>query len=508
MKRGKVYLVGAGPGDTGLITVKGLNCLRQANVIIYDRLLDERLLDSAPPEAERIYVGKTPRYHTKEQTEINQLLVDKAKEGKTVVRLKGGDPFVLGRGGEEVEALAQNHIPFEVVPGISSAIAVPAYAGIPVTHRRLSSSVTIITGHEGSTKGKSSIAWEKLSTGVDTLIFLMGAGNLPQIVRQLVENGRVPSTPIALIKDGTWPHQVTITGTLANIVAKAQSSNFSPPAVMVVGEVVKMREKLRWFDNRPLFGKKVLVTRARPQASSLSQLLLEHGAQPVEMPTIEIQTIPSTEALNQAILNLENYQWIVFTSANGVASFFNQVYGLSRDARSFKGIKIGAIGPATAKALAERGLHTDYLPQIHTSQGFVSGLKDQDVSGCRFLLPRADIAPKQLADEITKLGAEVHEIIAYKTVPSNEAISQGRQMLLAGEIDIITFTSSSTVTNLLSLMGGGQPAIKKAIVACIGPTTAATAAKAGLRVDIVAQNHTIPGLVEAVEQYLCGKEIK
>lgn len=508
MKRGKVYLVGAGPGDTGLITVKGLDCLQQADVIIYDRLLDERLLDSAPPDAERIYVGKTPTHHTKEQAEINQLLVEKAKEGKTVVRLKGGDPFILGRGGEEVEALAQNHIPFEVVPGISSAIAVPAYAGIPVTHRGLSSSVTIITGHEDPTKGSSSIAWEKLSTGVDTLIFLMGAGNLPQIVRQLVKNGRVPSTPIALIKDGTNPHQVTITGTLADIVAKAESSNFSPPAVIVVGEVVKMREKLRWFDNRPLFGKRVLVTRARPQASALSRLLLERGAQPVEMPTIEIQTVPSTEELNQAILNLENYQWIVFTSVNGVVSFFHQVYALSQDARSFKGIKIGAIGPATARALAERGLHTDYLPQIHTSRGFVSGLKDQDVSGCRFLLPRADIAPKELADEITKLGAEVHEIIAYKTVPPNEAISQGKQMLLAGEIDIITFTSSSTVTNLLSLIGGEQPAIKKAIVACIGPVTAATAAKAGLRVDIVARNHTIPGLVEAMEQYLCRKEIK
>jgi len=508
VKKGKVYLVGSGPGDTGLITVKGLNYLQQADVIIYDRLLDERLLDSAPSEAERIYVGKTSTHHTKEQAEINQLLVEKAKEGKTVVRLKGGDPFVLGRGGEEAEALVQNHIPFEVVPGISSAIAVPAYAGIPVTHRGLSSSVTIITGHEDPTKGKSSIAWEKLSTGVDTLIFLMGAGNLPQIVRQLVKNGRASSTPIALIKDGTGPHQVTITGTLDDIIAKAESSNFSPPAVIVVGDVVKMREKLRWFDNRPLFGKRVLITRARHQASSLSRLLLEHGARPIEMPTIEIQTIPNTEELNQAILNLENYQWIVFTSVNGVASFFHQVYALKRDARSFKGIKIGALGPATARALAERGLHTDYLPQIHTSQGFVSGLKDQDVSGCRFLLPRADIAPKELADEITRLGAEVHEIIAYKTAPSNEAISQGRQMLLAGEIDIITFTSSSTVTNLLSLMGDKQTAIKKAIVACIGPTTAATAAKAGLRVDIVARNHTIPGLVEAIEQYLSGKEIK
>ena len=510
MKPGKVYLVGAGPGDTGLITVKGLDCLKQADVIIYDRLLDERLLDSAHPGAERIYVGKTSRYHAKEQAEINQLLVEKAKEDKTVVRLKGGDPFVLGRGGEEAEALAQSHIPFEVVPGVSSAIAVPAYAGIPVTHRHLASSFAVITGHEDPTKGNSSIAWEKLATGVNTLVFLMGAGNLSQIVSQLVRNGRAPSTPIALIKDGTGPRQKTIIGTLANIAAKAKSSSFSPPAVIVVGEVVKMRERLRWFDNRPLFGKRVLVTRARTQASSLSRLLLEHGAEPVEMPTIEIKAIPKTKELDKAILKLENYQWLVFTSVNGVESFFHRVYALNRDVRSFKGIKIGAIGTATARALENRGLRPDYLPQVYTSQGFVAGLKNQNIVGCRFLLPRTDIAPRELADEITRLGAEVHEVIAYKTVSPNKAISQGRQMLLAGEIDIITFTSSSTVTNLLSLLSGEQEVLERTTIACIGPTTAATAAKLGLRVDIVAQNHTIPGLIEAMEEYFQRgtKEVK
>ncbi|MFQ5924712.1 MAG: uroporphyrinogen-III C-methyltransferase [Dehalococcoidia bacterium] len=501
MNKGKVYLVGAGPGDTGLITVKGLNCLRQADVIIYDRLLDERLLDSAPPVAERIYVGKTPRYHAREQAEINQVLVAKAEEGKTVVRLKGGDPFVLGRGGEEAEALVQAHIPFEVVPGVSSAIAVPAYAGIPVTHRRLSSSFTVITGHEDVTKGSSSIAWEKLATGADTLIFLMGAGNLSQIVGQLVKNGRAATTPIALIRDGTGPRQQTIVGTLADIVAKVESSSFSPPAVIVVGEVVTLQEKLRWFDSQPLFGKRVLVTRARPQASSLSRLLLEHGAQPVEMPAIEIQTIPSTGELDQAISILESYQWIAFTSVNGVDAFFHRVYALNRDARSLKGIKIGAIGPATAQALEARGLRPDYLPQVYTSEGFVAGLKIQNIAGCRFLLPRADIATRELANGIAQLGAEVHEVTVYRTVPGGEAISRGKQMLLAGEIDIITFTSSSTVTNLLALLGGERQAIERTTIACIGPTTAATAAEAGLKVDIVAQDHTIPGLVEAMEGY-------
>ena len=510
MKAGKVYLVGAGPGDIGLITVKGLACLGKADVIIYDHLLDERLMESARPGVERIYVGKAASHHVKKQHEINQLLVEKAKEGKTVVRLKGGDPFVLGRGGEEAEALVQVHIPFEVVPGVSSAIAVPAYAGIPVTHRRLSSSLTIITGHEDSTKDNSSIAWEKLATGVDTLVFLMGVGNLPKIVSQLLKSGRASSTPIALIKDGTGPRQKTIVGTLADIVAKAESSSFSPPSVIVVGDVVRLQEKLRWFDNQPLFGKRVLVTRARTQASSLSQLLLEHGAQPIEMPAIEIKAIPSTEELDHAILDLESYQWLVFTSANGVEPFFERLYKLNRDARWLKGIKIGAIGPATARALETRGLCPDYLPQVYTSQGFLAGLKSQNIDGCRFLLPRADIATRELADGITRLGAEVHEVTVYRTVPTTETISRGKQMLLAGEIDIITFASSSTVTNLLALLSGKLEAIERTVVACIGPVTAATAAKAGLKVDIVARDHTIPGLVEAMEGYFRGdgKEAK
>ncbi|MCL0046543.1 uroporphyrinogen-III C-methyltransferase [Dehalococcoidales bacterium] len=501
VKQGKVYLVGAGPGDYGLITVKGLDCLRQAEVIIYDRLVDESLLGEVHPDAEKIYVGKAAKCHIRKQGEINQLLVKKAKEGKVVVRLKGGDPFVLGRGGEEAEALALNHIPFEVVPGVSSALAVPAYAGIPVTHRRLASSLAIITGHEAG-KGKSSIAWDKLATGADTLVFLMGVGNLAFIVERLIENGRAPSTPIALIGEGTTPKQQTLVGTLEDIIAQTEQSRFQPPAVIIVGEVVRLRQQLRWFDNQPLFGKRILVTRARHQASQLSRLLTEGGAVAIEMPVIQIQD--GSEELDPAILSLDSYHWLIFTSVNGVKAFFHRLHALNLDARWLKGVKIGVIGPATAEALAEVGLRPDYLPQVYTSQGFLAGLETEEIAGCRVLLPRADIASKELVRGMAQLGAEVVEVTAYRTIPNTKAISRGKQLILAGEIDIITFTSSSTVTNLVAILGRKQQVLNRAKIACIGPTTAATAAQAGLKVDVIAEEHTIPGLVQAMERYFQG----
>ena len=501
MKTGKVYLVGAGPGDPSLISVKGLECLRQVDVIIYDRLLDERLLDLARPEAERLYVGKVAGEHTREQGEINQLLVNKARAGKTIVRLKGGDPFILGRGGEEAEALEHNYIPFEVVPGVSSAVAVPAYAGIPLTHRGVASSFAVITGHEDPSKASSSIAWEKLATGVDTLVILMGMQNLPKIVAKLLEHGRPPNTPMAVIKEGTRPEQKTIVGSLVDIVAKVKEQHFTAPVVIVVGEVVRLREKLRWFNNRPLFGKRILVTRARHQAGVLSKLLSESGAQPIELPGIGIRAIPNSSELDQAISNLEHYQWIVFTSTNGVNALFQRLYGHNLDTRALNGLKIGAIGPATAKVLATRGIIPDYLPDVYTSQGFITGLSSWDVAGQRFLLPRADIADRGLTEGIVQLGAKVHEVVVYRSVPALGAASQAKQMLLSGEIDVITFTSSSTVSNLVAALGEERPVINSAKVACIGPKTAGTAARDGLRVDIVASEHTIPGLVTAIEQY-------
>jgi uroporphyrinogen III methyltransferase/synthase len=505
MRRGKIYLVGAGPGDPGLITVKGLECLRKADVIIYDRLIDDSLLGEAPANAEKIYVGKGRGCHAMEQKEINLLIVSKAREGKTVVRLKGGDPFVLGRGGEEAEVLAANKIPYEIVPGVSSAYAVPAYAGIPVTHRRLSSSFTVVTGHEAPEKSKPSIVWDKTSTGSDTLVFLMGMENLAHIVNQLIQNGKPPSTSIAVISQGTSPQQRTLVGTLEDIVSRAKQEGFEPPAVIVVGEVVQLREHLCWFDNLPLFGKQILVTRAEHQANELSRLLLELGAMPIEMPVIKISPPHTWKKLDQAILNLQSYHWIIFTSVNAVEMFFKRLYTLNLDARHFAGIRIGAIGPATAKTLEEKGLHPNYLPKTFTSQGFMAGLSKRDIAGCRVLLPRADIAGNELSDGLAKLGAEVHQVIAYKTTTATKGISQGKEMLLKGEIHVITFTSASTVNSLLAKLGQKLGAIKRAKLACIGPNTAAALTEKGLKADIVAKEHTIPGLVAAIEYYFQGK---
>jgi len=436
-----------------------------------------------------------------EQKEINLLMVSKAREDNAVVRLKGGDPFVLGRGGEEAEVLAANQIPFEVVPGVSSAYAVPAYAGIPVTHRSLASSFTVITGHEDPEKDESRISWDKLSTGSDTLVFLMGVANLAHIVRQLVRNGRSPSTPVAVISQGTSPKQRTIVGTIENIVAKAKKENFEPPAVIVVGDVVKLREQIRWFDNLPLFGKRILVTRAEHQAKELSWLLLSRGALPVQVPVIEISPPRNWRELDRAIRNLKGYGWIMFTSVNAVEIFWKRMYALGMDSRCLADIRIGAIGPATASALEKRGIQPDYVPEIYTSRGFLTGLKKKDIAGCKVLLPRADIADSEISDGLAKLGAEVHKLTAYRTTTAARSASQAKQMLSRGEIDVITFTSASTVNSLLTILGQKWEVIKQITLACIGPKTAAVLVGKGIKADIVAQEHTMLGLVEAIEHY-------
>jgi uroporphyrinogen III methyltransferase/synthase len=500
MKSGKVYLIGAGPGDPGLITVKGREYLEKADVIVYDRLLDESLLAYARQNAEIIYVGKASSKHTAPQDEINRLLVQKAKEGKNVVRLKGGDPFVLGRGGEEAQEMAKNQIAFEVVPGVTSAIAVPAYAGIPVTHRALASSFAVVTGHEDPAKADSSIDWERLSTGVDTLVFLMGMQNLPEIVARLMKHGRSSDTPVAVIKDGTRPQQETVTGTLRDIISRVKEAALPPPAVVVVGEVVKLRETMQWFDNRPLFGKRVLVTRARQQASTLSKLLTERGALPVELPAIATQAIPDNRELEQAILNLAKYQWMVFTSVNGVRAVFDQLRALKLDGRALHDVKIGAIGPATGKVLEAKGITPDFCPDIFTTEGLISGFRGRNITGQRFLLPRTDIADEQLAQGLTGLGATVQEIAVYRTLPDVEALSRAKEMLLLNQLDVVTFTSSSTVTNLMTAFGDNREPLKGVRVACIGPKTAETAIKAGLKPDAVAKEHTISGLVDAIEE--------
>lgn len=506
MTAGRVYLVGAGPGDPGLVTLRALDLLHRAEVVVYDRLLDDRMLEAVPPQAERIYVGKRVGEHSRTQDEINRILVEKALEGRMVVRLKGGDPFVLGRGGEEAERLVEHGIPFEVVPGITSAVAVPAYAGIPVTHRGLSASFAVVTGHEDPAKPESQIAWDRLSSGTDTIVFLMGMQNLPLIASKLTEHGRSPETPVAVIREGTRPTQRTVVARLSDIAERVREAGLGAPAVVVVGEVAALRERLQWFDNRPMFGRRVLVTRSRDQASKLSRLLAEHGASPVELPAIDIQPVPDTSGIDAAVLELARYHWIVFTSTNGVSAFFERLGALGRDARALGGLSVAAIGPATAQALAGHGITADFVPETYTGSALVSGFSGRDVSGRRFLLLRANIADDGLSGGLRTLGAEVTDVAVYRTVSPAAAIARAREKLVAGEIDVVTFTSSSTVTNLVSAFDGQPVPTSGAMVACIGPRTAETARKAGLEVDVTASEHTIPGLVAAIEERLAREE--
>jgi uroporphyrinogen III methyltransferase/synthase len=501
IKIGKVYLVGAGPGDPGLFTLKGAECLTRADAVVYDHLISNLILDHAPPAAAKIYVGKKGGSHHVEQDHINRLLVDLASSGKTVVRLKGGDPYVLGRGGEEAVALKAAGIPFEVVPGITSAVAVPTYAGIPVTQRGLSSSLTILTGHEDPTKLSSNIRWDMLAKSGGTLVILMGMQNLPLITSLLLKHGMKPGTPVAIIKDGTLPTQFTVAGTLKNIARKAAEAGMTAPAVIVIGRVVDMRRDLRWFDLIPLFGKRVLVTRAGSQAGGLERLLIERGAQPVRFSSIEIRPMGAKQTLDRGISNLNEYDWVAFTSFNGVEAFFRRLSELKMDSRALAGLKIGAIGPMTARALQERGITADYIPEVHTGQGFIRGLKKTTTRGKRFLLPRADIADDEITAGLKKLGARVDEIAVYRTTMPRRNLTKLKDLLLPGNLDVITFTSSSTVTNLLAGLGSAKIRHIKAKIACIGPKTAATAIKAGLKVDVLAREQTMVGLIEAIEEY-------
>ncbi|MBF8264263.1 MAG: uroporphyrinogen-III C-methyltransferase [Dehalococcoidia bacterium] len=503
-KRGKVYLVGGGPGAEGLITLRGIECLEQAEVLVYDRLVDEKILARVKPGCELIYVGKGAKEHAMEQEDINALLVAKGKEGKIVTRLKGGDPFVLGRGGEEADALVNDGIPFEIVPGITAAIAVPAYAGIPVTHRHVASSFAVITGHEDPTKESSSIAWDKLATGVDTLVFLMGRENLKAICGELIKYGRPPTTPVALIRWGTLPRQKTLVGTLSDIDQKAEKANFGPPVVAVIGEVVSLRDKLRWFDNRPLFGKRVLVTRSRSQASVLSRLLTQEGAEAVELPAITIESNPDLQALDKALSQLSVYDWVVFTSTNGVEAFFSRLFQIGKDARSLGKIRICAIGEATSVSLKKYGIVSDLIPGDFSSQGILESFRSIKVEGTSFLLPRADLAGQELATELVKMGARVEQVVTYKTVPARRSSADVNRIFKDG-IDLITFTSSSTVKGLVNLLDGNKKILDGSFIACIGPVTAETAEKSGLKVDLVAKEHTIPGLVQALVDRYGGK---
>ncbi len=507
MTAGVVALVGAGPGDPELISVKALRLLADADAVVYDRLVDERLLRHARADAELIDVGKMPGSTRNRQEDINRLLIDLARAGKQVVRLKGGDPFVFGRGGEEAEALASEGLGFEVVPGVTSAIAAPAYAGIPLTHRRAASSFSVITGSEDPSKPETAVRWDALAQSEGTLVVLMGQANLRAIVDRLMLEGRAPDTPAAIVQWGTEPYQRTVSGRLDNIADIASNSGISAPAVTVIGEVAAMRERIRWFDNRPLFGKRILVTRTRAQASVLCDMLAQRGAQPVELPTIQIQPMDDYTELDRELSAIRGYDWLILTSANAVDVVFERLSALGADARTLHGVSVGAIGPATAARLRRYGISADFLPQAFVAEAVVEGMQAYNLRGKRVLLPRADIARSALDEGLAAQGASVKCIAAYRTITPPDAAARARSILAEG-IDIATFTSSSTVRNLISLLNDADfgdsaaPALLKNVtIACIGPITAQTAAELGIAPHIVASEYTVAALVDAVEAY-------
>ncbi|TKS61961.1 MAG: HemD protein [Nitrospira sp.] len=507
--KGKVYLVGAGPGDPKLLTLRGKECLEQADVVLYDYLANPALLSHAPDQAERMYVGRRGKGKYPAQDEINRVLIKRAREGKVVVRLKGGDPFVFGRGGEEAEMLASAGIEFEVVPGVTAAIAAPAYAGIPVTHRTLASTMTIVTGREDPDKPTTGLEWPKLATSHGTLVFLMGMKNLPAIVTNLMAEGRASTTPVAIIRWGTRASQQTVVGTLADIVGKAEAAKMEPPTVIVVGEVVRLRPQLNWFEQRPLFGKRVLMTRAQEQAVELAAMLAAYGADPVEAPTIQIAPPADWSPVDRAIGAIDTYDWVIFTSMNGVARFMTRLRAGGLDARSLAGRRVCCIGPRTAQELEKFGVKADVIPMAYQAEGVLSALEGQDLKKARVLIPRAEVARELLPDELRARGAHVDVVPVYRTLAPSGAVEGWRRQLLDRQIHVVTYTSSSTVRNFVEMLGGVDAVkalLKSVVIACIGPITAKTVEEYGLTVSIVPGENTIAALVDAIAQYYGSRE--
>lgn len=500
---GRCYLVGAGPGDLGLVTLRAKQLIERAEVVVYDYLCNPEMLQWAPETAELIYAGKKAGAHTLKQDEINALLVEKAQTGKQVVRLKGGDPFLFGRGGEEAQALAAASIPFEVVPGVTSAIAAPAYAGIPVTHRGMTSHVTFFTGHEDPEKTESSIDFGALAKVGGTQVMLMGVERIDAIAQQMRENGVRADLPVALVRWGTTGRQEVISGTLQDIAQKVADQNFAPPAVAVFGEVVSLGKELAWQKARPLSGKRIVVTRTRKQAGALSDQLRNLGAEVIELPTIRIEPPSDVRAFAELVQGAHGYDWIVFTSPNGVTAFFEMFYKLYDDARDIGGARIAAIGPATAQRVREFHLKVDLQPDEFVAEAVVREFKKVgDIENLRILIARAEEARDLLPRELGALGAIVDVAVAYRTVAEKSDRTEARSRLAAEGADMITFTSSSTVENFLAL---GLPWPAGMEVASIGPITSKTARDRGLTIGVQATRHDIPGLVEAIRRHFGGR---
>jgi uroporphyrinogen III methyltransferase/synthase len=487
---GKVYLVGAGPGDASLLTLRAAELIASADLVALDALVSADIAARIPKSAEVVYVGKRASAHALPQDQINALLVQKAKEGKRVVRLKGGDPFVFGRGGEEAEELAAAGVSFEIVPGISSSIAGPAYAGIPVTHRDFATSVTLVTGHEADES--TGVDWEALAKLHGTIVFMMGLGNLPVIVRKLRENGVPAERRIAIISKATTKEHRTVAGTLADIEQRA--AGVPTPALIVVGDVVTLHDRINWFETKPLFGKRVVVTRAREQASDLKRLLEESGANVIEFPTIEIAPPESFDSLDKIVNAVTDYQWLIFTSTNGVRAFFDRLYEAGKDARALAGVNIAAVGETTAADLKSRGIAPDLVPDKFMSSALLP-LLEQDQRGIRTAVIRAEDGREELIDELRKRGGEIDLAIAYRNVPV-----AGDPAQLAG-VDAVTFTSASTVDNFFAALGGDGH-LNGAKLVSIGPVTSDAIRKHGRTPDIEAEKASVAALRDAVTTVL------
>jgi uroporphyrinogen III methyltransferase/synthase len=494
-----VYLVGAGPGDPGLLTLAGQEALARADVVIYDRLTSPRLLEHAPEAAERIYAGKEAATRTLEQDRINRLMIERARAGAVVVRLKGGDPFVFGRGGEEALALAEAGVPFEVVPGVTAGIAAAAYAGIPATHRDLAGMVTLITGHEALDKEAPAVDYRGLGGFQGTLIFYMAVANVAAVCRDLLEGGMAPDTPAAIVGGGTTPAQQVLVGRASDIAAKAAQAGIRPPAVLIIGKVVSLRDKIRWFELRPLSGAKIVITRAREAAGQLRAGLERLGAEVIELPTIRFEPPADTAPLDEAVCNLSQFNWVTFTSANAVEWFFAALDRAGLDSRALGGVKICTIGPATSAKLRQFGLRSDAQPMRYMASAIVEALAArQNLAGLNILCPRSDVAPPDLVEALAARGAKVHQVIAYRTVPEDADTGRLLELLQADQIDWITFTSASAVTNFFSAVGPGSLRARRVRLASIGPVTSEAIRRFGLQPAAEAREHTIPGLVEAI----------
>ena len=497
-KRGKVWLVGAGPGDPGLLTMKAARALAQCDTLVYDYLASSAIVNLAPPNCEKIYVGKKAGAHTLKQEEITALIVKLGLEGKRVVRLKGGDVFVFARGGEEAQELREAGVAFEIIPGITSAIAAPAYAGIPVTHRDHNTSFTISTGHEDPTKGYSSLDFTKLANPKATAIFLMAMQNLGGIMAELKKNGVPGDMPVGIVREGTKPTQETLIATLDTIVAEVARTKFAAPAIVVVGHVVGERENIRWFDNGPLFGQRVLVTRPAAQSDDFAAQLWELGAEPLLAPTIAIGPPDNRDAARAAVERARSYAWIVFTSRNGVDAFFDYLLEMGRDARAFGDAKVAAIGPKTAEALLAHGIRVDLMPAKFINESVASDLISQSKSGDSILLFRAGEAREVLPETLRNGNRVVDDIAGYQTTIAHDPLIAEH----AANATIFTFASASAVNGFVANVPEADTLTRGKIVACIGPVTAEAARKAGLHVDVVAEDYTVDGLVEALEHRL------